>query len=270
MNTAGDIQYRTYGNSGPLVIVVHGGPATPGSIAPAARGLAGCCRIIEPWQCGSGSEPLTVAQHIEDLHKTIEQLCGTEKPILVGHSWGAMLILAYAAAHPDTVRALVLIGCGTFDLKARARMQENINARIDENMRQCLQNIEKEITNPGERLKKKYEVIKSVYSYDPISDEKEEPVKPFDQKAHKETWDDMLREQGKGVYPAAFASIKIPVLMIHGSYDPHPGKMILESLQPYIPHIQYCELDSCGHDPWYEKQARTTFFETVQTWLQQV
>jgi pimeloyl-ACP methyl ester carboxylesterase len=181
-----------------------------------------------------------------------------------------MLILAYAAAHAGTVRALVLIGCGTFSLKARTRMQEIIDARTDENMRWCLQSMEKEITDPGERLKRKYEVIKSVFSYDLISDEEDELEIPFDHKAHKETWDDMLREQENGTYPAAFATIKTPVLMIHGSYDPHPGKMILESLKPYIPHMEYCELDNCGHDPWYEKQARTTFFETVQTWLKQV
>lgn len=270
MNTAGDIQYRTYGDAGPLVIVVHGGPAAPGSMAPAAQNLAGSFRIIEPWQRGSGKEPLTVARHIEDLNKIIEQVCGLEKPILIGHSWGAMLILTYAAAYPNSVHALVLVGCGTFDLKSRVRMQEIIDARTDENMRRSLERIERNISDPGERLKKKCEVIKRVYSYDPISNKEDILKEPFDYGAHEETWNDMLREQENGTYPAAFATIHVPVLMIHGAYDPHPGKMILASLKPYMPHMEYCELDNCGHDPWYEKQARATFFEKVHAWLKQV
>jgi pimeloyl-ACP methyl ester carboxylesterase len=149
-------------------------------------------------------------------------------------------------------------------------MQETIDARTDETTRRRLRSIEQNISDPGTRMKEKYEVIKRVYSYDPISNKEDESEGSFDQAAHEETWNDMLREQENGTYPAAFVSIKIPVLMIHGAYDPHPGKMIFDSLKLYIPHIEYCEIANCGHEPWYEKQARTVFFETVQAWLKQV
>jgi len=38
--------------------------------------------------------------------------------------------------------------------------------------------------------------------------------------------------QEAGVYPAAFAAITSPVLMLHSTYDPHPGQMIRASLAP--------------------------------------
>jgi len=50
------IRVRVHSNEGPTVIVLHGGPAAPGSAAPLARGLAGAFRVLEPWQRGSGEK----------------------------------------------------------------------------------------------------------------------------------------------------------------------------------------------------------------------
>ena len=58
------------------------------------------------------------------------------------------------------------------------------------------------------------------------------------------------------IYPAAFAAITCPVLMIHGEADPHPGRLTSEDLRRYIPHLEYQELPKCGHSPWLERQAR--------------
>ena len=89
----------------------------------------------------------------------------------------------------------------------------------------------------------------------------------FDVRAHKETWDDMLRLQADGTYPAAFSAIRSPVLMLHGSYDPHPGLMIRDSLLPYIPHMEYHEWVKCGHRPWIERYVRNDFFKILKDWL---
>jgi pimeloyl-ACP methyl ester carboxylesterase len=70
--------------------------------------------VLEPHQRGSSDRPLTVATHVQDLDDLIRERCGAHQPVLVGHSWGAMLALVYAAHHPLTPAALVLIGCGTF------------------------------------------------------------------------------------------------------------------------------------------------------------
>ena len=69
------MRVRTYGTSGPPVVVLHGGPGTPGGMAPVARGLADSFRVLEPFQRGSGGEPLTVARHVADLHELAESRC---------------------------------------------------------------------------------------------------------------------------------------------------------------------------------------------------
>jgi pimeloyl-ACP methyl ester carboxylesterase len=259
------LRMRTYGESGPIAIALHGGAAASGCAGPIARGLADSFRVLEPWQRLSGPEPLTVATHVADLHKLVTIQTG-QPPALAGHSWGAMLALAYAAKHPDTISAVVLVGCGTFDTNARARMKEIISGRLTDDDRHTIAEIERTTPDHGESLMKRYEIIGRTYDFDTLEDT-DEMAEPFDGKAHKETGDDVIRLQASGAHPAAFSAITTPVLMLHGDYDPHPGRMIRDGLKENIPHIEYHELARCGHEPWNERHARDEFFHVMKVWL---
>ncbi len=129
------LRVREYGDSGPRVIVLHGGPGAAGHMAPVARGLAGSYRVIEPLQRGNGGERLTVARHVADLHEIINVYAQDCHPAMLGASWGAMLALAYAAAHPDSTGPVILVDCGTFDLGARAALQRTIAERMTDDIR---------------------------------------------------------------------------------------------------------------------------------------
>jgi pimeloyl-ACP methyl ester carboxylesterase len=216
-------------------------------MAAVARGLADWFRVLEPFQRGSGSEPLTVAGHVADLHELVESGCGDVRPALVGHSWGAMLALAYAAAHPGRAASLVLIGCGTFDPAARDRLWASREERMDNGLRRRIECLPEEFPDPGKRLSVLGDLLVPPYSYDLVSTHQE--LKGCDSRAHHETWEDMVRLQEEGVYPAAFAAIETPVIMLHGAVDPHPGPMIRASLKPHLPQLEYREWDCCGHYP---------------------
>ncbi len=262
------LQTWEYGSSGALVVVLHGGPAAVGSARPLARELASEFRVLEPWQRGSGNEPLTVARHVADLHELIQTRCGRERPALVGESWGAMLALAYAAEHPDAAGPLVLVGCGTFDTASRARLMHTREQRITEEMREHLRNLEAECLQPAERIRRMQQVFSRADDYEPIDRRNEQEMTPdFDLEAHTETWNDMLRLQAEGVYPEAFVRVKSPVLMMHGDHDPHPGRMIEAVLRRHMPQLEYRELARCGHSPWNERHARDEFFGVLRSWL---
>jgi pimeloyl-ACP methyl ester carboxylesterase len=47
------------------------------------------------------------------------QALDIERPVIVGHSWGAMVALEYAVRHPDAVTALVLVDGGANQLSLR-------------------------------------------------------------------------------------------------------------------------------------------------------
>lgn len=108
-------------------------------------------------------------------------------------------------------------------------------------------------------------LIESVYSYEvePHSDETEY----YDAQGHGESWEDMLRLQREGVYPTRFCRIAVPVLMVHGADDPHPGSAICACLREVIPQLEYVELARCGHYPWWERHAKQEFFGVLRDWL---
>lgn len=258
---------RHYGDSGPLVLVLHGGPAAVGEVAPVAKGISGSFHAVEPWQRGSGESPLTVARHIADLHELATDLGGDSPVAILGHSWGAMLALCYAAKHPGKAGAIVLVGCGTFDPASRNRMRATIEQRIDDQLRDRIRRVSVEPADPADQFMRTFKLTRHVFDYDPISPYAEEEYEPFDLKAHDETWSDMQRLQDDGTYPKAFAAIESPVLMMHGQYDPHPGKMIRDRLLPFIPRLEYCEFEHCGHSPWIEKSTRELFYSGICEWL---
>lgn len=246
-------------------MVLHGGPGAPGYMAPLARELADSFRVLEPLQRGSGGPPLTVGAHVADLDALIEARCAGERPALVGHSWGAMLALAYAAERPGRVRSLALVGCGTFDAASRAQLQAALDERMGVVLRRSMEGLAQQHADPDERLRALGNLLLPLYSCEPTVSELESEA--CDARAHDETWQDMLRLQRTGVYPAAFAAIDVPVLMLHGAADPHPGQLIRASLERHLPRLEYREWPHCGHYPWLEKRVREDFFAALREWL---
>lgn len=200
--------------------MLHGGPGAPGDLASLARRLAERYTVLEPLQRRSGGAALTVARHVDDLEQLLAERCGDTRPIVLGHSWGAMLALAHGAAHPQRAAALVLVSCGTFDEASRVDL----------------------IADPT-------------------------PLAGCDARGNSETWDDMMRCQAEGLYPAAFSAIEVPVLMLHGGEDAHPGAMIRASLAPHLPQLEFVEWPCCGHSPWLERALSERFFATLDDWI---
>lgn len=259
------LRVREWGAGTASVIVLHGGPAAAGDLEPLARELGKRWHVLEPFQRGSGGCPLTVATHVRDLNDLIQDRCTDRGPILIGHSWGAMLALAYAAQHPEASAGLVLIGCGTFSVPARKEFEARLGARLTPKDRATLASLGQSEPDADRRLAARGRIMTQAYGYD-LEDLSEGPV-TIDAAAHEQTWSDMKRLQAEGTFPAAFAGIGVPVLMLHGEADPHPGRLTLEDLRKHIPHLQYHELSQCGHSPWLERQARDCFYVELNSWI---
>jgi proline iminopeptidase len=116
--------------TGTDVLVVHGGPGVPPVQPWSATSLTGD-RIhwifYQQRGCGASTRPfdhapignmyaqmkavegaLGIGQQVADIER-IRRLLGQEKLILLGHSFGALTAVLYAAEFPDHVRALVLV-----------------------------------------------------------------------------------------------------------------------------------------------------------------
>lgn len=53
----------------------------------------------------------------------------------------------------------------------------------------------------------------------------------YDVCGHEETWGDLFRLQRDGAYPARFARIDAPVMILCGALDRHHGPMIRDNLR---------------------------------------
>ena len=261
------IAVREYGaHSAPRVAVLHGGPGAPGSVALLARLLSDRFHVLEPLQRRSGPVPLTVAQHVDDLARVLPG----RMPI-VGWSWGAMLGLSFAVDHPDLVQSLVLIGCGTYDSSARATFASAMSRRLgtDGHRRMADLHAAYEATsNPAMRddlLAERGALSAQAQSVALIEPNTSDLVP--DARGHEETWKDVLRRQADGIEPQAFAAIRVPVLMLHGDDDPHPGVAICETLRPFLPQLEYVGIARCGHLPWLEQDGREPCLRALHTWL---
>jgi len=54
-----------------------------------------------------------------------------------------------------------------------------------------------------------------------------------------------------------------PVVAFHGDYDSHPADGVREPLKTVLNDFRLIVLPKCGHEPWFEKHARDTFFRLL-------
>ncbi len=101
---------------GQAVIVLHGGPDFDHSyLLPDLDRLANAYRLIYYDQRGRGRsasgvlpEEVTLTSDLDDLDR-VRQHFHLASPVLLGHSWGAVLALEYALRHPEHVSRMILM-----------------------------------------------------------------------------------------------------------------------------------------------------------------
>ena len=110
----GEVWYRTIGEGGTPLLLLHGGPGLPhGYLAP-HDALAEDRQLVyyDQLGCGRSDRPddvslWTVERFVEELQGVRDAL-GLDELHLLGHSWGGSLALAYVLAHPEGVRSVTL------------------------------------------------------------------------------------------------------------------------------------------------------------------
>jgi pimeloyl-ACP methyl ester carboxylesterase len=115
---AGDLtlHYAQWGEQGRALILVHGITANAYCFQAFADALANDHRVFAYDLRGRGDsdKPETgygIPMHAADLAELIDTL-GLDRPVVVGHSLGAMLSLYFAAHYPDKLSQLVMIDAG--------------------------------------------------------------------------------------------------------------------------------------------------------------
>jgi proline iminopeptidase len=126
---------RTFGDaSPPPVIAVHGGPGGDLKYLLPIQALAKDFFVIFFDQRGTGLSPrvpkdkLTLENSLEDLHSVVRHCAKGRQVRLLGHSWGAMLVIAYVGLHPELVSHAIAVEPGILTPTSAAAFVERLKA----------------------------------------------------------------------------------------------------------------------------------------------
>lgn len=103
-------------SSNPLVVFVHGLDSSSRTWTATMEGLSLACLAVDQRGCGESplGDPQDFCQDalVQDLHDCIEQHAPKAEPpcrlVLVGHSLGGRIVLAYGAKYPQHAAAIVM------------------------------------------------------------------------------------------------------------------------------------------------------------------
>src|SRR6267142_322662 len=237
--------------AGRTVVMIHG---NAGSVEDFEFGvverLSREYRVIAVDRPGHGrsdrpaGKTATVEYQAELLHQTLSHL-GITQPVLVGHSWGAALALAYALKYPDEVSAMVLLAPAAYaDDGGNVLLRTTIKTPILGDLSLLLG---KSIV--GRRVLKR--VLARAFYPQAVPDNyfKLATSSWLGRKQLKayleDEWalNDSLKKMSK-----RYSEIKIPVVIVTGDQDKIVSpKENAYRLQTAIPQSQLIELTETGH-----------------------
>lgn len=254
---------RTYGEPPYNVAVIHGGPGDLGSLSPVARQLSQITGVIEPIQSKH-----TVDELVAELDEQLNSV--TEQPlILIGHSWGAWLVILYAARYPQKVKHIVLIGSGPFEERFVPMIQARRMAKLSKEETHLfnqliLQLSDEALDNKDELMNRLGKLVEKTDNYQIDFDVEESTERlPADGQMYSGVWPEAAKMRSEGKLIAALKKITCPITIIQGSEDPHPIEGLTEPLANNDIQFQHYLLPFCGHSPFKEKLARQPFYDIL-------
>ncbi len=264
MDPAGS--YRLYGNPPYQIILLHGGPGAPGSLAPLAQMLAKRFSLIEHLQ-----NEFSIDAQIDSLNLTIDTF---KMPVtLIGHSWGAWLGWIFAARFPGKVKKLIMIGAGPFEERYAENIRQTRMQRLTPAGRHQLATLSRALHTANSSTKKQLfgqlgRLILKADSFDPgpVEGDRTDPQPDVFASVWPEA--EELRRSGRLLEMAR--EIRCPVAAIHGDFDPHPVVGIKQPLAGLLPDFQMITIPKCGHYPWFEKMAKKTFEDILIRLIREV
>lgn len=251
--------WTTVEGSGPPVIACHGGPGLWDYLGPLASLLADRFTVVRFHQRGCGRSdpydgPFTIRQAVEDLDQ-VREAHGFEEIGLLGHSWGAELVLRYAAIHPSHTRAVDYVSGVGGDDAFRPAFREEFERRLGDSAERW-----RRLSHVQDRpIEQEHEfcLLQWAPDFSPRSDtrvlaEEQWKTRPpgavINVKANRDLWADRATDDLVGLA----GQVTAPVLMLFGADDPRPWRSA-DPVHTALSDVRHLVLAGAGHAPWAER-----------------
>jgi proline iminopeptidase len=244
-------------DAGAVLIALHGGPGSASDYMLSLEQLA-CAdlAIVTYDQRGTGQstepdEGYSMADYIADL-EAVRQAVGAEQVHLFGHSWGGVVALRYAVAHPQQVKSIILMGSGVLTPVVAQTIQRNKAQRVAALQEQGI--IPQNVSTMADLL--------PAYFSDPRFDMPDELENMYySPMVEQRTWQALANYD----FAAGLDRLEQPVLLLWGEDDPF-GSAMAEATRDALAQaeVTFVVLEGCGHY-WHECPA--AFFAQVREFL---
>ena len=243
------IHYREVG-AGPPIVILHGGWGY--EIYPFDRQLAalsaGHCLVV-PDRTGYGASRRLVRQEVDFHHRAAAETFAVidalklERPVLWGHSDGAVIALLMGLAAPERLSGLIAEATHVFRSKPASRA--------------FFETMMDDPDGLGER-------VATVLA-----------------REHGDGWRDLIRTNGDAwlriaderptpeadLYGGRLPTLRLPTLVVHGRRDPRTEPGELDALRAAVPHATFEILPDGGHSPHSERATADEVTRAAQRFL---
>lgn len=245
--------------SGPLVVVLHGGPgAHHDYLLPQYDRLATGRSLFYYDQRGGGQSPVSRdtpvgwREHVADLH-ALRAVLGLEQLTLCGYSWGGLLALLYALEHPPNVARLALVSPAGIAYEYRRQFEDEFARRMAspeiQREREQLRASGLRERDPAAYQRRAFELSVAGYFRDPKDARNLTPFR-VNARTQQAVWDSLGEYDLRPRLRDRASRFPIPESrIIHGTYDPIPIASAHELAAPI--HAELVELP-VGHCPHVE------------------
>lgn len=245
--------------SGPLVVVLHGGPgAHHDYLLPQYDLLANARSLLYYDQRGGGQSPVprdTPAgwrEHVADLYDLREQL-GLERLTLCGYSWGGLLAVLYFLEHPESVERLALVSPASLTIDYRRQFDQEFARRMAaaeiQGERDALRASGLRERDPAAYQRRAFELSVAGYFRD-YRDAKHLSSFRVNARTQQAVWDSLGEYDLRPRIREHVSRFPLPVSrVIHGTFDPIPiagsrelatllGADLVELPVGHCPHVE--------------------------------
>lgn len=253
--------YNAYGKEPYQVVLVHGGPGAAGEMTEVAKRLSSECSVIEPFQ-----RAYSVKGQVEELREIISKTC-TLPITIIGYSWGAMLTILVAAENPELFKKIILVSCPPFEGDMAPVIIQTRIDRLNEEERAQFSQVKKRLSfASGEEKALLFLEIKKLFNkadeFNPDPVEKSLQHVDFQLDIYESVWAEAAILRQEGLFFESLQKVHVPVVFIHGEYDPHPLDAVWKNANA-LKQAEVVVLKHCGHTPWIEKEAKSVFYHAL-------
>lgn len=265
INVSGGSLWTTHQGNGPALVCCHGGPGLWDYLAPVAAMIDDLVTVYRYDQraCGrsSGGPPYDVATAIADL-EALRKHWKLPQWIVLGHSWGAMLALAYCLAHPSRVHSLIYISGTGLDMFWKEEYRRNQEALLTPAEHHELADLRAQLAVAQGA---EFDAVERAYCELSWSTDIADRAHArqlarqllvdglhINFQVNRMLWKDAERFTQQPSLIEQVRTLRVPTLIIHGALDPRPAR-VARHLAQCMPSASYLEFPQVGHLPWIEQ-----------------